>query len=60
MEIQIEQAVGYTLFRPNGELDAYTVAELRDALGELAGANVQALLIDLSDVPFMDSAGLGR
>ena len=31
--------------------------EFRDALGSVADA--EALLIDLSDVPFMDSAGLG-
>ncbi len=57
MDIEIEQTPAYTLCRPSGELDAYTVPEFRDALGELT--DVTALLIDLSDVPFMDSAGLG-
>lgn len=57
VEIQIEQTPEYTLCRPSGELDAYTVGEFREALG--AVADVEALLIDLSDVPFMDSAGLG-
>ena len=57
MEIQIEQLPEYTLCRPSGELDAYTVGEFREALGGVADA--KALLIDLSDVPFMDSAGLG-
>ena len=47
----------YTLCRPVGELDAYTVASFREALGELATA--PRVVIDLSEVPFMDSAGLG-
>lgn len=47
----------YTLCRPVGELDAYTVAQFRDSLGELSSE--PRLLIDLSAVPFMDSAGLG-
>ena len=57
VEIHIEQLPAYTLCRPTGELDAYTVGEFREALGQVA--EVDALLIDLSDVPFMDSAGLG-
>ncbi len=57
VEIQIEETPDYTLCRPSGELDAYTVGEFREALGGVADAD--ALLIDLSDVPFMDSAGLG-
>jgi anti-sigma B factor antagonist len=57
VEIHIEETADYTLCRPSGELDAYTVGEFREALGGVTGA--RALLIDLSDVPFMDSAGLG-
>ena len=57
MDIVIETTPDYTLCRPSGELDAYTVDEFRTALGGVADAD--ALLIDLSDVPFMDSAGLG-
>lgn len=47
----------YTLCRPVGELDAYTVGQFREALAEIA--SVPRVLIDLSEVPFMDSAGLG-
>ncbi len=57
LEINVEQTSEYTLCRPIGELDAYTVGQFRDALAELA--SVERLLIDLSDVPFMDSSGLG-
>ncbi len=47
----------YALCRPEGELDAYTVGQFREALTGLA--DEPRLLIELSDVPFMDSAGLG-
>jgi len=57
LEIQVETSTDYTVCRPVGELDAYTVGQFRDQLAELATAS--RLLIDLSSVPFMDSAGLG-
>ena len=57
LEIHIEQTDSYTLCRPSGEIDAYTVGSFREALTNLAESD--RLLIDLSDVPFMDSAGLG-
>ncbi len=57
LEIHVEQSEPYALCRPIGELDAYTVGEFREALGGLASS--PRLLIDLSEVPFMDSAGLG-
>ncbi len=57
LDIQIESNDAYTLCRPKGELDAYTVAQFRESLNELVDCS--ALLIDLSEVPFMDSAGLG-
>lgn len=57
LEIQVEAAGAVTVCRPVGELDAYTVGQFREALAELA--TKERLLIDLSGVPFMDSAGLG-
>jgi anti-sigma B factor antagonist len=57
LEIHVEASDAYTLCRPEGELDAYTVNEFREALGTLSSS--PRLLIDLSSVPFMDSAGLG-
>ncbi|MHB1534829.1 MAG: STAS domain-containing protein [Acidimicrobiales bacterium] len=48
---------GYTVCRPVGELDAFTVSQFRQALADMASSN--RLLIDMSGVPFVDSAGLG-
>jgi anti-sigma B factor antagonist len=57
LHIELDEGDGYTICRPVGELDAYTVNKFREALGELA--NKPKLLIDMSEVPFVDSAGLG-
>jgi len=57
LNIHVEEGDEYTVCRPIGELDAYTVGQFREALGELASK--PKLLIDMSDVPFVDSAGLG-
>ncbi len=57
LEISVDKAAEYTICRPSGELDAFTVGQFREALTDLGGAN--RLLIDLSGVPFLDSAGLG-
>ncbi len=57
LEIEVTATDDYTLCRPVGELDAYTVNDFREALSGVAEAS--RLLIDLSNVPFMDSAGLG-
>ncbi len=48
---------GYAICRPIGELDAFTVSQFRQALAEMAAS--PRLVIDMSGVPFVDSAGLG-
>jgi anti-sigma B factor antagonist len=42
---------------PDGELDAYSVAQFREAFAELA--DEPRVIVNLSGVQFMDSAGLG-
>ena len=56
-EVETEEHESYTALRPLGDIDAYSVGQFREALSGLA--EVPRLLIDLSEVPFMDSAGLG-
>jgi anti-sigma B factor antagonist len=58
LEIQLDQRdSGYTICRPVGEFDAYTVTQFRQVLAEIACEF--RLLIDMSAVSFVDSAGLG-
>jgi anti-sigma B factor antagonist len=58
LKIEQEQTDdGFTVCRPIGELDAFTVSQFRQALAELASQS--RLIIDMSGVPFVDSAGLG-
>ena len=57
LDINIDRVGDHVVCRPVGELDAYTVGTFRESLAELT--DTRHLLIDLSEVPFMDSAGLG-
>jgi len=57
LEISVENTDDYLVCRPVGELDAFTVGQFREALAEMSGTS--RMLIDLSGVPFLDSAGLG-
>ena len=57
LQVHVSESDGCTVCRPVGELDAFTVGGFREQLAELGSDT--ALVIDLSEVPFMDSAGLG-
>lgn len=47
------------LIRVGGEIDVYTAPTLREALLELSSRGVLHVIIDLRDVAFLDSTGLG-
>ena len=51
LEINVDRTGDYTVCRPAGELDAFTVGQFRESLTELSGE--PRLLIDLSGVPFL-------
>jgi len=57
VQIEVTEHSGCEVTRPSGELDASTVTEFREHLASLVGTS--HLVIDLCEVPFMDSAGLG-
>jgi anti-sigma B factor antagonist len=56
-EIEVTENDVVTVCRPTGELDAMTVNEFRERLVGLSDR--PHLVIDLCEVPFMDSTGLG-
>ncbi|MGA2926839.1 MAG: STAS domain-containing protein [Solirubrobacteraceae bacterium] len=47
------------LIAPEGELDAAYVGDFRVALTEAAQAATHGVVVDLSEVSFIDSSGLG-
>lgn len=59
VDIAIEDAQGFKVLRPSGDLDVYTVGSLRDAIGSMIEEKTTAVVVDLDGVPFMDSSGLG-
>ena len=50
---------GWVVVAVTGELDVYTAPALEEALGELVDADRVSIVVDLTDVSFMDSTGLG-
>ena len=58
LEIRVDrpESADYVQLCPEGELDAYSVAQFREAFAEL-GAEPR-LIVNLAGVQFMDSAGL--
>ena len=59
VEIEITDAEGYRILKPQGDLDVYTVGSLRDAIGRMIEEETPYVVVALDGVPFMDSSGLG-
>ena len=55
----VTSANGAVVVRLTGELDLYKAERLRDALFGASAAQPDRLVVDLSDVAFMDSTALG-
>jgi anti-sigma B factor antagonist len=50
---------GWTVLSVEGEVDLYTAPAVREAAVGAMEAGADHLLLDLTEVPFMDSSGLG-
>ncbi len=60
MRIRTEHLDGGTcVCHVSGELDAYTAPDLRDALNEELGQGVCWIIVDLDELTYVDSTGLG-
>ncbi len=55
----IERTDGAAIVRLTGELDLYNAPQLREALVALTDERPARLVLDLSDVEFVDSTALG-
>ena len=58
MELAVERPDNLAVLRVQGDVDAGSVDELRRTIDELLAAGEHRFVVDLSAVPFMDSAGL--
>lgn len=61
MELSVSrQSVdGVPVVAVSGEVDVYSAPALKESLTELLQAGVHSVVVDLSDVAFLDSTGLG-
>jgi anti-sigma B factor antagonist len=50
---------GRTIIEVGGEIDVYTAPKLRDRISELVADGNYNLVIDMENVDFLDSTGLG-
>jgi anti-sigma B factor antagonist len=59
LEVTTRQESGATVVTAVGEVDVWTAERLRSVLHEAEAQVPQALVIDLTDVGFLDSTGIG-
>jgi anti-anti-sigma factor len=59
MSVTVSSTGGVTCARLSGEIDTYTAPDVRAAFEDLAVAPGQKVVVDLRDVTFLDSSGLG-
>jgi anti-sigma B factor antagonist len=59
MDYKIESEGGVKIVRLSGPLDVSQAMQLRDVLGEHIDGPSARVLVDLSEVPLIDSSGIG-
>ena len=59
LSISVSQGPGYSVVSLTGEVDAGTEREVRDALTSVAAGGALRLVVDLAQVTFLASAGIG-
>lgn len=59
LETAIEEINGIPVVRVAGEVDIVTSAELKSAINKVVNTGAKDLIIDLSNVSYMDSSGFG-
>jgi len=59
LTITTREAGGRTVVAVAGEIDVYTAPRLRESITELVASGTYDLVVDMSEVEFLDSTGLG-
>jgi anti-sigma B factor antagonist len=59
LDLHVTSTAGDTAVEVAGEIDVASASQLRDCLHQLIDAGSRRLVVDLRQVSFMDSVGLG-
>jgi anti-sigma B factor antagonist len=59
LTLSTHEAGGTTVVAVGGEIDVYTAPRLRDKFTELVAAGSYDIIVDMQNVEFLDSTGLG-
>ena len=59
LSLQTREVDSRTIVAVGGEIDVYTAPKLRDKITELVADGVYDIVIDMEEVEFLDSTGLG-
>jgi anti-sigma B factor antagonist len=59
LTLTTRDAGGKTIVAVGGEIDVYTAPKLRDKITELVAAGTYDIVVDMEEVEFLDSTGLG-
>jgi anti-sigma B factor antagonist len=59
LSFSVSLGPGYAVVAVSGEIDMTVAAQFRERLASVLTGGVPRMVVDLSGVPFMDSAGLG-
>jgi anti-anti-sigma factor len=59
MEISFNDLGEHKVIKVNGEVDLYNVSELKKALFNITNSECASIIIDMSNINYMDSSGIG-
>ena len=59
MEIDVARHGGAAVVRLNGRLDLLSAADVKGRLAQVVALGDRRVVVDLKEVPFVDSSGLG-
>jgi anti-anti-sigma factor len=59
MEIELKDIGEHKVVSVSGEVDLYNVSELKKALFSVTDGSYSSVVVDLKDVNYMDSSGIG-
>ena len=59
LEVRVDELADWTVVTLSGQLDVATAPDLRQALQEAQYAGADRVVVDLADLQFLDSFGLG-